>query len=134
SDNRIANHAEAVGEKRIAAAAFAALGKHAHDQHRSLDADQAWQGAVRNLDERDLERGRALLGRARARYRLQRVREALVDLEETIAIAVEQRDPALEIEALLEKATALDWTDDYAGSSAVVELAHTRVESLASPR
>ncbi|HEY0192429.1 MAG TPA: protein kinase, partial [Kofleriaceae bacterium] len=67
---RVARHAEAVGELRIAARAFATLGEHAHLAHRILDADQAWQGAVRNLDAADAERGRALLGRARARYRL----------------------------------------------------------------
>jgi tetratricopeptide (TPR) repeat protein len=125
--SRVARHAEAVGERRVAAAAFATLGEHAHDEHRALDADQAWQGAVRNLDERDRERGRALLGRARARYRLQRVRDALSDLEEVLAIAAELGDPMLEIEALLEKATALDWSDDYAGSAAVAAEARARL-------
>jgi eukaryotic-like serine/threonine-protein kinase len=124
---RVARHAEAVGDRRAAAAAFSALGQHAHDEHRALDADQAWQGAVRNLDARDLARGRALLGRARARYRLQRVRDALADLEEAIAIAVEQGDAVLEIEALLEKATALDWSDDFTGSAAATTLARERM-------
>ncbi len=130
---RIARHAEAVGERRVAAAAFARLGDHAQQHHRELDADQAWQGAVRNLDERDLERGRALLGRARARYRLQRVRDALADLDEAIAIAVELGDAQLEIEALLEKATALDWSDDFEGSATVAELAQTRLHLAHSP-
>ncbi len=123
---RVARHAEAVGELRIAARAFATLGEHAHRAHRPLDADQAWQGAVRNLDVRDLERGRALLGRARARYRLQRVREALADLDAALAIAVALGDRRLEIEALLERATALDWSDDFAGSAATAERAVAR--------
>jgi tetratricopeptide (TPR) repeat protein len=116
---RVARHAEAVGELRVAARAFATLGERAHRAHRPLDADQAWQGAVRNLDARDAERGRALLGRARARYRLQRVRDALADLGAALAIAVALGDGRLEIEALLEQATALDWGDDFAGSAAV---------------
>ncbi len=129
---RIARHAEAVGQRRVAAAAFAQLGEHAHHRHRELDADQAWQGAVRNLDDRDLARGRALLGRARARYRLQRVRDALADLEEAIAIAVERGEPLLEIEALLEKATALDWSDDFAASAEVAALARARLRATPS--
>jgi tetratricopeptide (TPR) repeat protein len=123
---RVARHAEAVGEHRIAAAAFATLGEHARLAHRPLDADQAWQGAVRNLDAADLARGRALLGRARARYRLQRVHEALADLDEALAIAVACGDARLEIEALLERATALDWSDDYAGSARTTERAIAR--------
>jgi tetratricopeptide (TPR) repeat protein len=123
---RVARHAEAVGELRVAARAFATLGEHAHRRHRPLDADQAWQGAVRNLDVRDVERGRALLGRARARYRLQRGREALADLDAALAIAVAVGDRRLEIEVLLERATALDWSDDYAGSSATAERAVAR--------
>jgi len=123
---RVARHAEAVGERRIAAQRFATLGAHAHRTHRPLDADQAWQGAVRNLDDRDLDRGRALLGRARARYRLQRVHDALADLDEALAIAVELGDARLEIEALLERATALDWGDDFARSAAVTERARAR--------
>ena len=116
---RVARHAEAVGELQVAARAFATLGERAHRAHRPLDADQAWQGAVRNLDARDLQRGRALLGRARARYRLQRVRDALADLDAALAIAVALGDGRLEIEALLEQATALDWGDDFAGSAVV---------------
>jgi tetratricopeptide (TPR) repeat protein len=123
---RVARHAEAVGELRTAARAFASLGEHAHRAHRTLDADQAWQGAVRNLDAHDLERGRALLGRARARYRLQRVREALADLDAALAIAAAIGDPTLEVEALLERATALDWTNDYAGSTLTAERAAER--------
>jgi tetratricopeptide (TPR) repeat protein len=127
---RVARHAEAVGELRIAALAFATLGECADRAHRPLDADQAWQGAVRNLDVRDLQRGRALLGRARARYRLQRVRQALADLDEALAIALGLGDTRLEIDALLEQATALDWGDDYAGSAVVAERAVARYHEV----
>jgi len=123
---RVARHAEAVGELRTAARAFATLGERAHRAHRPLEALQAWQGAVRNLDVRDQPRAHALLGRARALYRLQRVRNALEDLDAALAIARGLGDPRLEVEVLLERATALDWSDDYAGSTAVAELAIAR--------
>jgi eukaryotic-like serine/threonine-protein kinase len=126
---RVARHAEVVGELRIAARAYATLGERAHRAHRPLEALQAWQGAVRNLDARDLQRARALLGRARARYRLQRVRDALADLDDALAIARDLRHPRLEVEILLERATALDWSDDYTGSAAVAERAIERHDS-----
>jgi eukaryotic-like serine/threonine-protein kinase len=130
---RVARHAEAVGELRVAARAFATLGEHAHRAHRPLDADQAWQGAVRNLDVRDLERGRALLGRARARYRLQRAREALADLDSALAIAITLGDARFEIEVLLERATAIDWTGDYTGSTITAERAAERAAHALGP-
>jgi len=124
---RVSRHAEAIGEPRVAAGAFAVIGAHAHREHRTLDADQAWQGAVRNLDARDVDRGRALLGRARARYRLQRVRDALADLDEVISIARELGDRTLELEALIEKATALDWGDDFDASALIATEARERL-------
>jgi tetratricopeptide (TPR) repeat protein len=131
---RVARHAEAVGELSIAARAFATLGERADRMHRPLEADHAWQGAVRNLDVRDLRRGRALLGRARARYRLQRVHQALADLGEALAIALGSGDPCLEIEALLEQATALDWGDHFADSTAVAERAVARYHEVGGAR
>jgi tetratricopeptide (TPR) repeat protein len=126
---RVARHAEAVGERQAAAVAFATIGDRAHEEHRVLDADQAWQGAVRNLPRRDAERSRALLGRARSRYRLQRLREALADLEEAVAIAAEIGDVTLEIEILVEQATALDWGEEFARSKEVAVVARQRFDA-----
>ena len=123
---RVALHAEAVGDRRRAASAFATLGARADREHRTIDADQAWQGVLRNVDARDGVRARALIGRARARYRLQRVTQALEDLDEARAIAIELGDVTLEIEALLERATALDWGDDFPGSAAAAAEAKAR--------
>jgi tetratricopeptide (TPR) repeat protein len=89
------------------------LGELAHKDHRVLDADQAWQGAVRNLDARDAARVQALIGRARARTRLQRLGDALADLEEAATLAAELGDPALELVATLHRATALDIKEEY---------------------
>ena len=130
---RVSRHAEAIGERRIAAAAFAVLGEHAHREHRTLDADQAWQGAVRNLDAPDLDRGRALLGRARARYRLQRVRDALVDLDEVLAIAHALGERTLEVEALIQKATAHDWSDEFDASATATTAARDRLGAGTDP-
>jgi eukaryotic-like serine/threonine-protein kinase len=129
---RVARHAEAAGDRAAAAEAYAALGAHAHELHRSLDADQAWQGAVRNLDPGTVPYARALLGRARARYRLQRQHEARADLEEVIGIARAGGEPELEIEALLELATALDLSERYDESIAIAEEARQRLAALAA--
>jgi eukaryotic-like serine/threonine-protein kinase len=130
---RIARHAEAVEDRRHAAQAFATLGAHAHEQHRSLDADRAWQGALRNLPERTTDRARALLGRARARYRFQRIRDALVDLDEAVTITRELGDEMLELETLLEKATALEWSDEFASARQLTEQVHQRLAVLSDP-
>jgi tetratricopeptide (TPR) repeat protein len=124
---RIARHAEAAGDRREAAAAYTVLAEQAHREHRALDADQAWQAALRNLDAGDTARSKALLGRARERYRLQRVREALVDLDEARAIAVAIGDVELELEILLERTTALYWSDEYDASAALVDELAARV-------
>ncbi len=110
---RIAGHAEEVGDRATAAVAFAVLGERAHGANRALEADQAWNGALRNLDATEAATARALLGRARARYRLQRVREAAVDLAQGVEVARACGDRALELEGLLELATTLDWSEEF---------------------
>ncbi|HEX8113383.1 MAG TPA: hypothetical protein VF516_36890, partial [Kofleriaceae bacterium] len=59
-------------------------------------------------------------------YRLQRARNALEDLDTALAIARDLGDARLEVEVLLEHAAALDWSDDYAGSTAFAERAFAR--------
>src|SRR5690606_17941350 len=75
--SRVARHAEATNDATAAAAAFVTLGTAALREHRMLDADQALSGALRHLEARDATRARALMGRARARHRMQRMQEAL---------------------------------------------------------
>ena len=113
---RIARHAEAIGENAIAATAFATLGRQANREQRFLDADQAWSGALRHDEARDAGRAQALVGRAQARYRLQRMQDALVDLQEAVVIAEEVGDLPLEIEALIEQGTVLDFIEGIAGN------------------
>jgi tetratricopeptide (TPR) repeat protein len=130
---RIARHAEAVGDRAAAAEAFARLGEQAHRDHHLLDADQGWTGALRNLDERSRARTDALLGRARARARQQRLGDALADLEDAIANARELGDPRQELVALLEKATTLDLADDFTASKEVAIVARARFAQLPDP-
>jgi tetratricopeptide (TPR) repeat protein len=130
---RIARHAEAVGERATAAAAFAALGERAAAEHHELEAAQAWEGALRNLAEGDALLPHALLGRGRARYRSQRRIEALADFERVHAIAVAADDRVLEVAALLEQATVHDWTGSFEQSRIVAERARTRAVDVTDP-
>ncbi|HEY5938082.1 MAG TPA: hypothetical protein VIU61_25705, partial [Kofleriaceae bacterium] len=130
---KIARHAEVVGDRRAAAEAFARLGEQAHREHHLLDADQGWTGALRNLDPRDPARTNALLGRARARARQQRLGDALVDLEDAIANARALGDHRRELVALLEKATTLDLADDFSASRDVAIAARERFAELPDP-
>ena len=56
---------------------------------------------------------RRLIERARSRYRIQQVRDALVDLDEATEIAVSLDDVVLETHGLVERTTALDWGEDF---------------------
>ncbi len=125
---RIARHAEAVGAAEHAAAAYASLGELAEREHRALDADHAWAGALRNLEAADARRARALLGQARARTHLQRLREAVTALDEAIAIARTLGDLDLEVETLLEQAIVLDFCEDWDRSREVAGQAKAVLE------
>jgi tetratricopeptide (TPR) repeat protein len=115
---RVAHHADALDDHAAAARAYAVLGERAIAQHRPLDADQNWSAALRHSPDASPARMQALMMRAEARYRTQRVRDALVDLEQAgeIAEALGDRDVQARIE--LQRATALDWADDWDGSAA----------------
>ena len=123
---RISRHAEAVGATEIAASAFAKLGEIAERQHHTFDAENAWVGALRCLGARSAERTRALLGIARAHTRLQRWDEALHALEEATKIACELTDIAVEVEAMLETALVLDYSEAYDRSNEVAMRACAR--------
>ncbi|MBL0213837.1 MAG: protein kinase [Myxococcales bacterium] len=126
---RVARHAEAVGAADHAAAAYTSLGERAEHEHRALDADHAWAGALRHVDVADARRARALLGQARARTHLQRLREAVAALDEAIAIARTLGDLDLEVEALLEQAIVLDFSEDWERSRAVAAEARARLST-----
>ena len=127
---RIARHAEAVGESVAAGAAFARLGVQAERDHRPLEAEHAWAGAVRHLVQRDEPRARALLGLGRARMRLQRQLDARAVLDEALSIASEIGDARLEAELALEQAIVLDFCEDFDGARAHTERARERLAAV----
>lgn len=126
---RIARHAEAVDAKAMAASAFATLGELAERGHHPFDAEEAWTGAVRNLETRDAFRARAWLGLGRAQRQLQRLHHAKVSLDEATTIAGEVGELAIEVEALLERAIVLDFQDNYDGSREVAAQARARFDT-----
>ncbi|WP_437961729.1 protein kinase [Sorangium sp. So ce119] len=116
---RIARHAAAAGDAAAAARAHAALAEEALTRHDVVEAEQRFTAALRLLDGADAAaRGRALAGRGRARYRLQRLDESLVDLRAARALAEAADDRGRAAELLLEEATALDWLEDFPASAA----------------
>ncbi|XXX71990.1 protein kinase [Sorangium sp. So ce134] len=116
---RIARHAAAAGDAAAAAAAHAELAEEALARHDVVEAEQRFTAALRLLDGGDAAaRGRALAGRGRARYRLQRLEESLVDLRAARALAEAAGDRGRAAELLLEEATALDWLEDFPASAA----------------
>ncbi|WP_437322632.1 protein kinase domain-containing protein [Sorangium sp. So ce381] len=135
---RIARHAAAAGDLAAAAAAHAELADEALARHDVVEAEQRFTAALRlvGLLERDdpEARGRALAGRGRARYRLQRFEESLADLRAARALAEAAGDRAHAAELLLEEATALDWLEDFPASAAIAARAAELCAGLGDAR
>ncbi|WP_437892866.1 protein kinase domain-containing protein [Sorangium sp. So ce124] len=135
---RIARHAAAAGDLAAAAAAHAELADEALARHDVVEAEQRFTAALRlvGLLERDdpEARGRALAGRGRARYRLQRFEESLADLRAARALAEAAGDRARAAELLLEEATALDWLEDFPASAAIAARAAELCAGLGDAR
>ncbi|XYI00987.1 serine/threonine-protein kinase PknK [Sorangium sp. So ce1128] len=118
----IARHAAASGARARAADAYLMLGDLQRDRHNNAVADGHYSSALLWADGDDQrQRYRALLGRARVRYRVLRTGEALDDLRSAGALARTMKDPQMIAEALLEEATALDWAGAWEESAARVE-------------
>lgn len=124
ASEHIARHADILGNAPVAARAFAALGERALVENRVFDADVAWSGAVRHLSAPTIDRVRALLGRGRARYRMQRMKEAVCDLEEAAELSASLKLVRIQVESLLAQATAVDFlagmSGDFARTNALV--------------
>ncbi|MDC0676723.1 protein kinase domain-containing protein [Sorangium atrum] len=135
---RIARHAAAAGDLAAAAAAHAELADEALARHDVVEAEQRFTAALRlvGLLERDdpEARGRALAGRGRARYRLQRFEESLADLRAARALAEAAGDRGRAGELLLEEATALDWLEDFPASAAIAARAAELCAGLGDAR
>ncbi|MCY1014735.1 serine/threonine-protein kinase PknK [Pyxidicoccus sp. MSG2] len=132
---RRAHHAAACGAHAEATATFLALAEEARRAHLSVEAEQHYTRALALLPDGDGERrARALAGRGRVRHRLQRFREGLADLAAARVLAEARKDVALQVDLLLEEATARDWMEDVDGSAACTREALERIEQLDDPR
>jgi tetratricopeptide (TPR) repeat protein len=126
---RIARHSRAVYEgyqgmvdgrnaiRALAAETSAELARSADRAHRFFEAEQQWSAALQLLDHQGGGRAEALVGRARARYRQQRMADAINDAREAAQIARSIGDHELLVDALLEESTALDWAEDFSTSA-----------------
>jgi eukaryotic-like serine/threonine-protein kinase len=125
---QLAAHAAGAGRRGDAAAAYLELAERARARHAYLDAELLYNRAIdqSNAPSREAYRGRALM-----RYRLERYQDALADFALARAAASAAGDAAIEMEILLDEATALDWMDEYTSSEKRVEQA--RGLSAATP-
>lgn len=125
----IARHARAADATREAANAFLELGERARKRHRDVDADQQYSRALQLLTETDRrQKMLGLGGRGKVRYRIQRTREAIEDLQQAQKYARTLGDNVSHAELLLEEATAHDWDWRFQESAERVELARPLVE------
>jgi eukaryotic-like serine/threonine-protein kinase len=122
---RIARHSRALGERGWAGRTCAALARAADRAHRFVEAEQQWSAALQFL-EKDEDCAEALVGRARARYRQQRMADAIADAQGAAQIARRIGDRERLVDALLEEATALDWAEDFTTSALRTEEARQR--------
>ena len=106
----LARHAGPAGASDMAADAYLVLADRALASHLYVDADHYYTSALSYIesDNHALE-VRALGGRGRVRYRIQRIRESRSDLQTAQDHARALGDRALLIDLILEEATALDW-------------------------
>lgn len=115
---KIARHAEAVGDRPTAARAFAAIARATRTEQ---DIEVAWQGALRNLPDIDADHVRALIGRADARARQQRMQDAQLDGERAVELAA-TLDRQILVEARLALALLYDRADLFPRAAEVAKL------------
>ncbi|MBN9683588.1 MULTISPECIES: serine/threonine-protein kinase [unclassified Corallococcus] len=132
---RRAHHAAVCGAHLEASRDYLALAEEARSGHLSVEAEQHYTRALALLPESDdARRAQALAGRGKVRHRLQRFRESLADLSAARALARTRGDASLEVDLLLEEATARDWMEDSDGSAACTREALDAIEPLDAPR
>jgi eukaryotic-like serine/threonine-protein kinase len=131
---RLAWHAAAAGEQERAAAANLALAEAARERHNYLEADLLYSRSLVQLPSWQApERLRALRGRGIMRYRLGRHEDSLSDLAEAHELAIGGSDPLVQVDVLLEEATALDWLFEWQRSRQLAERARELLPAGAPP-
>ncbi|HKE17711.1 MAG TPA: protein kinase, partial [Kofleriaceae bacterium] len=128
----VARHANLAGARDEALAAATALAESAAAAHRAVEAERWYSVALMVVGDQ-AARMRALVGRGRARWRLDRGREALSDLAAARALARETGRPAELASILLDEAMVLDWYGDVELSAACVEEARPMVDGADDP-
>ena len=147
--SRFAFHAERSGHHGDAARACLDLARRAAERHAYLDAEILYTRSLAQMAELSRDDGAehtavepsepgsaareaalasemsARRGRALMRYRLGRYQDSIEDFARARALATRLGDRAAEIEILLDEATALDWCDEWQGSTKRVEQART---------
>jgi tetratricopeptide (TPR) repeat protein len=131
--SRFARHAAAGGHSADAARAFLELGNRARAAHHSVDADQHYTAALAHVGDDVAVEARALGGRGKVRYRMQRIEEAIADLASACELAAALGDRPRRVRWLLEQATALDWADRYLDSARLVAEACELSDQLDDP-
>ncbi|NRD57404.1 serine/threonine-protein kinase [Corallococcus exiguus] len=132
---RRAHHAAVCGAHQEASRDYLSLAEEARSGHLPVEAEQHYTRALALLPESDdARRAQALAGRGKVRHRLQRFRESLADLSAARALARIRGDAALEVDLLLEEATARDWMEDSDGSAVCTREALDAIEPLDAPR
>ncbi|MBN8466382.1 protein kinase [Corallococcus exiguus] len=132
---RRAHHAAVCGAHQEASRDYLSLAEEARAGHLPVEAEQHYTRALALLPESDdARRAQALAGRGKVRHRLQRFRESLADLSAARALARLRGDAALEVDLLLEEATARDWMEDSDGSAVCTREALDAIEPLDAPR
>ncbi|MDC0677721.1 serine/threonine-protein kinase [Sorangium atrum] len=127
----LARHAGGCGAREAAADACLTLADLAFARHRHVEADRHYTAALSFAAADDARRrARALAGRGKSRYRVDRTREATDDLAAARALAVELGDDASLADVLLEEAAALDWAGEFERSAERVEEARALVNRL----
>ena len=127
---RRARHAAGAGARAAAVQAHLQIADRARRQHRYVDAAQHYSAALEWLGPDDAaDRARALGGRGKSRYRIDRYADAIDDLRAARALT-----PAADARAiadlLFEEAIVLDWMGQFAEAAAVAEEAAPIVDAL----
>jgi len=135
-DRRLAflvRHAEAAGEPEEAAAAALELAERLAARHAYVEAEGLFGRAVATASASGPARLRALRGRGVMRYRLGRYRDSAGDLGAAREEARRLGDGEAEADCLLDEATSLDWSNDFARSAARVEEAWAAAGTAPAP-
>ncbi|HYU16025.1 MAG TPA: hypothetical protein VEL05_08145, partial [Candidatus Acidoferrum sp.] len=124
----VVRHAGLAGAHAEAAATAVTLAEAAAAAHREFEAERWYSAALLHVADPSI-RARALAGRGRVRWRLDRGPEALSDLADARVLAHQLGDPARVASILLDEAMVLDWFFDYAASAERVAESRPLVEA-----